>query len=198
MRKWITLVLVVGLVAGLQLAPAEAKKKKKKVVLESVDSILFMRMEDCAVGGFLSTTDAEDVDCGPTTVMVEGAELPYPATDGIPLTLDATRPITGTITMRNFNQAMGGGNIDLSLLVTGSSGGEDIEIGTFETTFVSVPASAETIEYEIQPAEDLDKKALDTLTLTVVCGGLIIGVSCVVEHDEPASQIVVPTWAPKG
>ncbi|HJR45767.1 MAG TPA: hypothetical protein VJ927_09200 [Actinomycetota bacterium] len=196
MRKWITLVLVLGLVAGLNVAPVEAKKRKKKVALESVDSTLFMRMEECGAG-FLSTSDAEDVDCGAETAML-GVELPYAAADGIPFVLDATRPITGTITMRNFNQAAGAGNIDLQLIVAGSSGGEDVEIGVFETTYLSLPAMAETIEYEIQPAEDLDKKAFDTLTFTVVCGGVIIGVSCVVEHDEPPSQIVVPTWAPKG
>ena len=197
MKKIITFVLV-GVLAFGVLGPATAKKKAKKPV--PVDLQFFMRRDDCATDAdnpHLSLTDAEDADCfGGASMLNEvlgkeaTAEL-YPAADGVPVKLDPTRKVTGSISMRNWNGA-GAGNVDVDLELIALIGGEEKPVGTFSTSYIAVPAQTEVIPYEMDLDPAVAGAVAEGLTLSVYHHGVNVGIAGGIEHDDPVSFITIP------
>ncbi|MDQ3956943.1 MAG: hypothetical protein M3273_01340 [Actinomycetota bacterium] len=112
--------LALALVAGLVIAPAAAKPKKKKPVAPaSVDQKFFLASMGCPPPGttardaeeFLTLTDTEDeVECNHTAAGIrndiqtatpaytrEGQSRWWDTVDGVPLVLDTSKRITGEI-----------------------------------------------------------------------------------------------------
>ncbi|MDQ3981881.1 MAG: hypothetical protein M3271_04285, partial [Actinomycetota bacterium] len=111
MKKTITLVLV-GLLAFAVVGPADAKKKKpKKPTAVPVEVQFFLHTDEDCAAPFLSLSDGEDVtDCffGVDDMFNEYPQAEpafgdpvdhYVASEGLPLTLDPSRKVTGTITI---------------------------------------------------------------------------------------------------
>ena len=203
-KRLVALALVAGLIAGSSSAVDAAKrKKKKKAKLVASKVTFFQRNADCGTGDFfLSVTDAEDTDCinaanaaGPAAGYAESA---YPARDSLPFILDATKPITGTITMRSGN-GVGAGSVGVTLTFIGTTGGKEVPIATWESdTFTVVPQGAQTLEYEADIEDALNKKSFETLTLSVVPTGAAAGFYGTVEHDgPPPSAFILPTLKKK-
>ena len=179
MQRKIAVVLALGLVVGSLAGTADAKKKKPKPapapVAVDVKFELGMEGDVCA----LSTTPMPgDGDCGSPFWGLLGSELePDPlgasAVNGLPLTIDATKPIKGTIVVESYAAAVGPDIVGVgrpSVVITaiGTSGGEEIALGEFTSDpYVVTPASVEyPVEFEITVPADHDKKVLDGLTLT--------------------------------
>jgi hypothetical protein len=102
-----------------------------------------------------------------------------PALDAIPLTLDAAKPILGKINVQSFYavgvgpDVMGAGMAELNVKLVGTSGGAEVVIGELSTEpYLVTPASADyVVEFEIQPAPELQGKVFDDLTLHLELGG---------------------------
>lgn len=205
LNKILALALIAGLVAG-SLSVAEAKKKKKKKPkLVPATSTFFLRHEsdDCAdeTTFTLSLTDGDDVDCQYATNAAWPAFGYVPSTygtaDGVPFNLDATKAITGVISIRSYFVGVGAGPASVTVTLTGTSGGEEVALGEFSTEYTAVPATTHTFEYEIDPDDALNMKEFTGFTATVTPDGTTVGMHGVIEHDTPPSLINVPTLIKK-
>lgn len=184
MKRYVVIVLLVGLVASLFAPTAGAAKRKRKKPVP-VDQVYYIVWggEGCA----LATTTAQanpDENCADVFAGALGDQLgtgPFlmPALDGIPLTLDAAKPIKGRISTQSFYlvdvgpDVMGIGQAELEVKLTGTSGGEEIVIGELTTDpYTVTPASAEyVVEFEFQPAAELQGKVFEDLTLSLELTG---------------------------
>jgi hypothetical protein len=130
----------------------------------------------------------------------------FPAVDGLPLTLDATQPLTGEITLYGADCVVTGvcspagvsaGNAVFKVRVIGETGGEEHELGAFEETFTTLPGDphTSTISIELDPA--FDKQVFDAIRIETYQGGQAIGPHGI-SYDDPASFVVVPAWVKPG
>ena len=185
MKRSIVVLLVVALAFGA-LAPAQAKKKKKKKPVP-VDLTYNVGWQDetCVLS---VTTDLanEDGSCGDpfagsTTGPIAGTGEPIlvTAVDGLPLTLDGSKPITGTLHMGSYTlaaladagagQPLGVGEAQWNVVLAGSSGGADVTIGEVDTeAYTVMPGTGDyEVTFEIAPSADAAGKVFDTLTLAL-------------------------------
>lgn len=185
MKRHIVLLLVVGLVVGA-LAPAQAakkKKKKKKPVAVDVTYTIVPAGDTCGLS--IDADLAGDTTCGdPFGGAIIGpvagsGPIAIAALDGIPLTLDAAKPIAGTLNIGSYTLAaladngagvpLGTGEGQWQIALTGSSGGEDVTLGEVTTdTYPVTPGNgAYEVTFEFTVPEELDRKVLDSLTLSL-------------------------------
>lgn len=107
--------------------------------------------------------------------MVLGAEpVWFPAVDGLPVRLDATRPIHGAVTVNSryligYLFPVGAGQARLEVTVAGTVGGEDVTVGTVTSEPYAV--TPDRVEYEVEFRIDPDA-ALAGATLTDLRLGL--------------------------
>lgn len=134
LRKPAVVLVSVGLVAGLAIAPVAAKPKKKKPkapVPAAVDMKYFLASNGCPPQGqtardaedFLTLTDTEDaIECNHTAAGIrndiqtmtpaytrEGQSRWWDTIDGTPIVLDTTKKITGEIFTSGTSCAVSGG-----------------------------------------------------------------------------------------
>jgi hypothetical protein len=220
MRRRILVVgLILGLLAGALAMPAQAKKKKKKPkppALVQVDQQMFLRGDACAAEARgLSITDAPDAECIYTRSGLlydagEGLPAPvgadpwqtWPAVDGVPLKLDATKPITGEIYVEGLFPLVGdypgisAGQVSVTVKVIGETGGEEKVLGEFVDQYTAVPGAApHATMVEITPDAALNGLDFTSLTLHTRIGGPSVGHG-VYKLDNPSSFIKVPVLAP--
>lgn len=183
MKRNLVLLLVVGLIVGA-LAPAQAAKKKKPrkppapVAVDVVYKVVWNE-DACALSISDALADPAQACADPFAGGITGPDLgsgPYviSAIDGLPLTLDAAKPIKGHFQMDSYVLAaeapapMGVGQSEVVVTVTGTSGGEDITLGEATAEYAVTPQSTDyEIDFEIQPGADVAGKVLDALTVTV-------------------------------
>lgn len=216
-KRMIVIGVLVGLLAGALVAPAEAKKKKKKPpALVQADQQMFLRGEGCTVDArALSIVDAPDSECIYTRsgllydAIPETAPAPvganpwqtWPATDGIPLKLDATKPITGEIYIKGTFPLVGdypgisAGSVKVTVKVVGESGGEEKVLGEFVEEYIAKPGDApHATMVSITPDAALNGLDFDSLTLHTRIGGVSVG-HAVYQLNNPSSFIKVPVLA---
>jgi hypothetical protein len=185
-RRHVVLLLVVGLVFGA-LAPAEAAKKKKKkppapVPVDVTYSVVWSD-EACALSIGKDLADPAQACADPFAGGVFGPFLgtgPFviPAIDGLPLTLDASKPIKGKFQMDSFVLAdeapviMGAGQSEVHVVLTGKADGVDVTLGEATAEYLVTPDSTDyEFEFEIQPPAELTGKVLESLTISVEAVG---------------------------
>lgn len=180
MRRHLVVLLVVGLVVGA-LAPAQAAKKKKpkKPVPVDVTYNVVWNGDACALSTSTALANPEEACLDVFAGGITGSRLgsgPFviPAIDGLPLTVDAAKPIKGKLQMDSFVLANGApvpvgvGASEVHVTLTGTSAGADVTLGEATAEYVVTPATADyEFEFEMTPAADLAGKVLDSLTLTV-------------------------------
>lgn len=170
---------LVALMLVLAVAPAQAKKKKVKLV--PADLTYYNVGSGDACGSLTLTQSEGDGGCGnPFFGILAPASptgtdpMPHLAIDGLPLTLDASKPIMGSVTVESYALALGPdivgiGQAVLQVTLTGTTGGEEVTIAEFESPAYTVtPAEASYIvEVELTPDEALSGKVFDSLTLSL-------------------------------
>lgn len=183
MKRYAILMLVVALVLGA-LAPAQAAKKKKKKPV-AVDVVYNVVGGD---GTCLLSVDKElatDGSCGDpfggsiTGPAAGSGPTLITAMDALPLTLDAAKPVKGTFVMGSYTlavladnglgQPLGAGQAEWEIILTGTSGGEEITIGEVTTEpYLVTPGTGDyEVTFEITPAAELAGKVFDELTLSL-------------------------------
>jgi len=110
-------------------------------------------------------------EIGSTVGVVAPAVDIYPAVDGLPLTLDASRPVTGQITLSSFQPGVeaGGGTVTIDITLTGDSA----TIGTTSVSYTVLPTQPPVAStFSIQPPASLDKRDFGAITLSVRVRGV--------------------------
>lgn len=230
MKRAFAVSLMVAVVATSLLGPAEAAKKKKPKKPPApapvqVDATYFLRRdgetcEDASL--FLSLVDAEDVDpgsCGNWTMGIlapaltaaeqQATPLHYATreADGVPVTLDATKDITGLIGVKSTTSipfanvatpvrwGLGQTTLNVELLGTLADGTEKT-IGSTTVDYDVTPGDAAQlyeVEFSMKPDAALDKTAFTKLTLRLLNSGNSIGHGYYTT-DNPASHFKMGTW----
>ena len=182
MKRNIAFLLVIGLVVGM-LAPtvATAKKKKKKKPVP-VDQIYYINWAEDTCVLSVTAVESEEACADPfagAPAPAFGTAFEMAAVDGLPLTLDVAKPITGVINVESYYlvgvgpDVMGVGQPEIEVTLAGTAAGAEVVIGELTTEpYTVTPASSDyVVEFEITPPEELAGTVLDTLTLTMQITG---------------------------
>ena len=137
----------------------------------------YLRRDGCGTSNdnqHLSTTSGTDGGdgCGLIVNAVAGpggdadqaAFVDFPASDGMPLALDGTRPIAGVIALTGLELGMATVDVTLEALVNGNP----VTLGSASSSALLDPTADNTpIPFTIQPNGALDGSALQALDLRV-------------------------------
>jgi hypothetical protein len=221
MKRAFAVSLMVAVVATSLLGPAEAAKKKKPrkppaPAPVQVDQTFFLRRDgaDCndPAALYLSLVDAEDIDsgsCGDGFYGALGEPLGAQSrtyasrdADGVPVTLDATKDITGMIGVKSQSLEgqpvrTGVGTTTLNVEITGVTNGETKTIGTAEVEYDVTPspdaAQIYEVEFTVKPDAALDKAVFTSVSITLFNSGNSLRHGFYTT-DNPASYFKMGTW----
>lgn len=166
----------------------------------------YLRRSACASGdddARLSTEaggSSEQSGCGfiaqpANEVLIQAGEEPlsnnYATADGMPLTLDATQPITGAL-------KVGGGvgvvTTELTLTaVTATTPRRTVTLGTASKTFNGT-LGAVAVDFSMTPPAELDKTDLASMNLQVLTRGVNVQ-SGSIDHRNGVSRFDVPSYS---
>lgn len=197
MRKAILVGLVAALVGGaVAIAPAQAKKGPVAVNF-------YLRGADCTAEVLgLSVLDEEgDGTCGglengAVNGVSQAAGQPvvsqvWAAYDGMPLTLDASKPVTGNLYIVSW-VGPSAGPATLDAAVEATIGGKTVSIGTATVDYVVTPGlTASEVAFEIDVPDELNKKKITGLRMTTTSRGFA-PIQGYYEMEDPASFITIP------
>ncbi len=157
----------------------------------------YLRRDGCGTSGdnpHLSIVDGTDAGdgCGLTLTSVVGAggtvdqdaSVDYPSTDGMPLTLDGSRPLTGTIDLRSISPAdplaAGTGLLTVTVELEALHQGDGESLGSDSESVLMTPTQSDyPVAFTIRPNGALDRADLSGVDLRVhvegpfVAGGFI-------------------------
>lgn len=186
MRRMLIGLVVVGLVGGMAIQAEAGKRKKRKPQPVPVDVTFYLnggcRQDEAFV---LNTTNAPapDSGCGFVFYGAWGEAMGATPTEavaaqGVPLTLDSSKHLTGVITVSSFTlnelgpDVMGIGQTTLNATLTATSGGEEIVVGEISETYIVTPAQQDyALEFDVELDPALNLKVLDSLTLSLINEG---------------------------
>lgn len=219
MKRAIVVLVALGLLAGALTAPVEAKKKKKNpgtpvVTLVPAELKYFPHYapdgatpEGCTGAQSMDLKDTVDTTCSNSSQAAQevyaaaGQELisyTYPATEGTPFILDASRKLTGEITLRGTISV----NAKAQIQLVGTVAGAEAVIAEGESATgngavsnsaqgVELPGPAVTVPIDIELDKALDKLEVTTLSLTITVRGVHRGH---VDLDRNPTHIIVPIF----
>ncbi len=114
-------------------------------------------------------------EIGSTVGVIAPASENYSAVDGLPVTLDAAKPITGVITLSSYQPPAyaGAGTVSIQVTLSGTVGVDNLALGTTTVGYTALPAEApKSTAWSITPPSNLDKNDLTSLTLNVLIRGV--------------------------
>lgn len=145
----------------------------------------------------------ENVAATPATANRETATRYWDNTDGGPIVLDASRPVTGEIYTMGGACIVGGapcspvgagiGQVVLDITLVGKVGEAETELGTQTETFNTVPGGPHLTEVEIQPDAALTGTTFDVIELRTWIHGASVGHGVVKTNGDASSFISIPT-----
>lgn len=171
----------------------------------------FLRRDGCGTSGdnphlsIASGTDAGD-GCGLLLTSLVGAggtvdqaaAVDYPTSDGMPLTLDASRTVTGTIDLASVGLvpplAAGAGLLTVTLQLEALYDGNGVAVGSDSETVVVTPTQADyPVPFTIQPTGVLDQADLSGLNLRVHVQGPFAFSGFIANSGK--SLVDMPSWS---
>ncbi|HEY6961030.1 MAG TPA: hypothetical protein VI408_03990 [Gaiellaceae bacterium] len=128
----------------------------------------------------------------------QGAFVDYPSTDGMPLTLDGSRAVNGTIDLESFGitdpVAAGAGVLTLKVDLEALYQGSGVPVGSDTETFVVTPTQTDyPVAFTIQPNGALDRADLSGLDLRVHVEGPYAFSGFI--GNSGRSWLDVPSWS---
>jgi hypothetical protein len=144
----------------------------------------YLRRDGCGTASdnpHLSVTSGTDGGdgCGLVLTIVgaggtadQNAFVDYPSSDGMPLTLDASQPVTGTIDLESFGitdpLAAGTGLVTVSVSLEALYQGSGISVGSDSENVLITPTQTDyPVAFTIHPGSALDRADLSGLDLRV-------------------------------
>lgn len=145
---------------------------------EPSERTFYMRRTSCTTDQRLTTDQGtETSSCAETVSLTPVAEeqaagTTYDAEDGVPLTLDASRPITGVVSVVSYiGQSGAGAGAGLTTIDISLTGGSQ-PLGSTTVSYTATPAQyRHDTQWSIQPPANLDKKDLSSLQLMIKVRG---------------------------
>jgi len=170
----------------------------------------YLRRDGCGTSNdnpHLSVTSGTDGGdgCGLvlTAVGVGGtvdkaASVDYPSTDGMPLFLDSSRAVTGTIDLESIGITdpfgAGAGLATVTVDMEALYGGNGVTVGSDSENVLITPAQTEyPVGFTIQPNGVLDKAGLSGIDLRVHVEGPYLGSGFI--GNSGRSFVDVPSWS---
>ena len=170
----------------------------------------YLRRDGCGTSNdnpHLSVTTGTDAGdgCGLTLTSVAGvggtvdqaASVDYPSVDGMPLTLDAGRPVTGTIDVDSIGLvdpiAAGAGELTVTVDLEALYQGNGVSLGSDSETVLLTPTQREyPVAFAIQPGSTLDHADLSGLDLRVHISGPFVAGGFIANSGKSWTDI--PSW----
>lgn len=210
--KRILILALTAVLAFSVVGPAAAKKKKPKPAAPApIEMKFFLRTEpECATFS-LSLIDGEDEsDCyyGIDDMFNEYPEAKpaigdpvdhYIATEGLPLKLDPSRKVVGSLSIAAYGATVQGqrawagiGNAEVDVTLKAEIAGEEKVLGTFSKAYFAPPNHLEVVDFEFTLDPALAGAVADSITLDVwTHGNVLFGRG--IEHDsDPAPFVTIP------
>ncbi|HEV2755177.1 MAG TPA: hypothetical protein VG318_05300 [Actinomycetota bacterium] len=198
MKKTIVSLTAAALVAGSLGVTAHAKKPA------GID--FFLRGPDCsaAVLGLSVVDGPGDGTCGGAEngavngvsgqtgaqPMVEQAWMAF---DGLPLVLDASKPVTGKLYITSF-LGRSAGPATLDVVVEAEVGDKSVDVGSATVDYLVTPAQSWTeVTFEIDVPDKLNKKKVTGLTMRTTSRGFA-PLQGYFHMENPASFITIPAF----
>ncbi len=163
----------------------------------------YLRRDGCGTSNdnpHLSVTNGTDAGTGCGFVggngFVSGVSpslfsVNYPSIDGMPLTLDSSRPIQGVLDLQN--DVAGVGQVTLDFTAEALVNGDGIVVGTDSENVVVTPAASDyPVSFTITPTAQLDKVDLSGIDLNVYIHGAYSDSGYI--GNSGASYMTVPAW----
>jgi hypothetical protein len=169
----------------------------------AISTRFYLRRDGCGTSSdnpHLSVTNGTDAGDGCGLVLTsgtglggtvdQGASVDYPSTDGMPLTLDGSRDVTGTIDVDNTGGGLVTVSVDLEALVNGAG----VDVGTDSESVVANPTQTDVpVQFTIHPDGALDQAGLSGLDLRVHVSGPYVASGYIANSGK--SFVDVPGWS---
>ena len=128
----------------------------------------------------------------------QGASVDYPTTDGMPLTLDAARTVTGTIDLESFGitdpLAAGTGLLTVTVDLEALYQGNGVEIGSDSENVLVTPNQTDyPVAFTVQSNGALDRADLSGIDMRVHVQGPYVFSGFV--GNSGKSWVDVPSWS---
>jgi hypothetical protein len=128
----------------------------------------------------------------------EGASVDYPTADGMPLTLDAGRTVTGTIDLESFGiadpLAAGTGLLTVTVDMEALYQGNGVEIGSDSESVLVTPNQTDyPVAFAVQPNGALDRADLSGIDLRVHVEGPYMFSGFI--GNSGKSWVDTPSWS---
>ena len=128
----------------------------------------------------------------------QGAFVDYPSTDGMPLTVDAGRTVTGTIDLESFGitdpLAAGAGLVTVSVDLEALYQGNGVTIGSdSESVLVTPDQTSYPVAFTVQPNRALDRAGLSGVDLRVHVEGPYVFSGFI--GNSGKSWVDLPSWS---
>ena len=128
----------------------------------------------------------------------QGASVDYPTTDGMPLTLDAGRTVTGTIDLESFGitdpLAAGTGLLTVTVDLEALYQGNGVEIGSDSENVLVTPNQTDyPVAFTVQPSGALDRADLSGIDMRVHIEGPYVFSGFI--GNSGKSWADVPSWS---
>lgn len=218
MKRSLVAIIVVGLLAGSLVGLAEAKKKPKPKKPVAAEQKFFLHWdsdgatpEGCTGAVYMSLEDKTgDSTCSSTAQAAQevfvaaGSEdemvrYLFPAADGVPFTLDASRNLKGTMALRGtytydaYVELVLTGIVDGAVvkLAEGATGKGQGALSNSVMGLVQLPGPHAELPIDVAFDKAYDKKKVTKLDLQVTIRGHHRGG---IDFELNPSHIVVPTW----
>ena len=167
MTRRITALLVILVLAGLVVSPADAAKKKKKKKVKkpvAVTSTQYLAwVGDCTGSAMLSPTVAPNPDACALFFPELGSTFTFAGTAPAGLKLNAAKPITVDFSLSQVATAAADFRVD----VTATVAGKEMTLATGTETITAEAQSSHPFHYELKPDAAANGKVLTSLAVTV-------------------------------
>jgi hypothetical protein len=120
----------------------------------------------------------------------------WAAYDGLPLTLDAAKPVTGKLYVVSWiGPSAGPATVDVAIETT--VGGKTVQVGSATVDYLVVPGLGATeVAFEIDVPDALNRKKITGLRMTTTSRGFA-PLQGYYEMESPASFITIPALGKK-
>jgi hypothetical protein len=171
----------------------------------------YLRRDGCGTANdnpHLSVTNGTDAGNGCGLVLSsfvgaggtvdQGASVDYPSTDGMPLTLDAGRAVTGTVDLSSFGivdpVAAGAGMVTVTVDLEALYQGNGVPIGSDSETVLVTPTQTDyPVPFTVQANGALDRADLSGIDMRVRVDGPYAFSGFI--GNSGASWVDVPSWS---
>ena len=134
----------------------------------------------------------------------ETATRYFDTIDGIPIVLDTTKTITGSIwteggtcptSLTCSPAGVGIGETTMDVSVVGTIGEEEIAIGELSETYQVAPGTVHEVKLDIKIDPALAGKVFDTIELRTWQGGMAVGHGVILTNGDNSSFVSIPALA---